>query len=291
MRSRALARRIKETPLLIGLVLMVLMVGKFQGDALRNSAVSLLSPLWNLKSSKPQVIYRTPTLWNSQLWINQGSDEVLINSPVLKQGALIGVIDYVGKNQSRVRLITDTKFNPAVRVVRGPLKMEKLLHDIDLLIDDFTYLVETPQQEVIDQLTQLKEKLFTEDPSWYLAKGYLQGASLPLSKSGAMQLKGIGFNLDFADPRSEPKDLRSPIIKKHDLLITSGLDALFPEGIPVAIVTEVAPLEEGDTHYTIWAKPIATELEDLHEVDILPALPTDPAELPPAFRRPCGGGG
>lgn len=267
------------------LTLFLLMVGKFQGDALRSSAMALFSPLWNVQSEDAKVIYRTPTLWNSQLWINKGSNEVTINSPVLKQGALIGVIDYVGSHQSRIRLITDAKLNPAVRVVRGPLKMEKILYDIDLLIDDFTHLVEAPQQDIIDQLTELKEKLFTEDPSWYLAKGYLQGASLPLSRAGAMRLKGIGFNLDFQDHRSEAKDLRAAIIRKNDLLITSGLDGLFPEGIPVAIVTEVLPLEEGDTYYTLFAKPIATELEDLHEVEILPSLETDLSELPPTWGK------
>lgn len=207
-----------------------------------------------------------------------------MNSPILKQGALIGVIDYVGAKQSRVRLITDTKLNPAVRVIRGPLKMEKIVHDIDLLIDDFTYLVETPQKEIIEALEALKAELFAEDPSWYLAKGFLQGASLPLSKPGALVLKGIGFNLDFPDHRSPSKDLHSSIIRKNDLLITSGLDGLFPEGIPVAIVTHVEPLEEGDTHYTILAKPVATEIQELHEVEILPSLQINIDELPPNLK-------
>lgn len=244
----------------------------------------MLSPLWNLGRERCQVIYRTPSLWNSVLWINQGNSSVAINSPVLKQGALIGVVDYVGAKQSRVRLITDSKLNPAVRVVRGPLKMEKILRDIDLLIDDFTHLVETPQKQVIAQLESLKEQLYTEDPSWYLAKGYLQGASLPLFKPGSLTLRGIGFNLDFSDTHSASKELHASIIKKNDLLVTSGLDGLFPEGIPVAIVTHVDPLEEGDTYYTITAKPIATELQDLHEVEILPSLQTDPDELPPNLK-------
>ena len=283
MRSRVLRK--SEPAILVGMVLALLLIGRYQGDALRSSAVSLFSPLWSATAKEAQVIFRTPTLWNSQLWINKGSQEVSLNAPVLKQGALIGVVDYVGKNQARVRLITDTKLNPAVRVVRGPLKMEKLLHDIDLLIDDFTYLVESPQPEILAQLEEWKEKLFTDDPSWYLAKGYLQGSSLPLAKQGAMELKGRGFNLDFADDRSPAKELHSKIIKKNDLLITSGLDGVFPEGIPVAIVTRVEPLEEGDTHYTIWAKPIATELQDLHEVDIWPSLQTDLSELPPTFGK------
>lgn len=272
MRSRALRK--SEPTIIAALVLAVLLIGRFQGDALRNSAVAILSPFWHMTRVQAQVIFRTPTLWNSQLWINKGAGEVSINAPVLKQGALIGVVDYVGKNQSRIRLITDAKLNPAVRVVRGPLKMEKMLHDIDLLIDDFTFLVESPQTEIIEQLNDLKEKLFTEDPAWYLAKGYLQGASLPLAKSGALQLKGIGFNTDSGDR-----------IKKNDLLITSGLDGIFPEGIPVAIVTKVEPLEEGDIYYTLWAKPVATELEDLHEVEILPSQQTDLSELPPTYGK------
>lgn len=281
--SRTLVR---SEPIFLFILLLVLFtLGKFQGDQLRSAAIAVFSPIWSVeKTGAAKVIYRTPTLWNSTLWINLGKEDVTINSPVLKQGALIGVIDYVGQNQSRVRLITDAKFNPAVRVVRGPLKMQKILHDIDLLIDDFTFLVESKQESIVRELQELKEKLFTEDPSWYLAKGYLQGASLPLSKPNSLLLKGVGFNLDFSDHRSAPKDLHASIIKKNDLLITSGLDGLFPEGIPVAIVTYVQPLEEGDTHYTIQARPVATELQDLHEVDILPSLEIDQSELPPSWK-------
>ena len=86
-----------------------------------------------LMAMPAQAVYRTPSSWSSSLWINVGEDDnrvlgrsvIAKNSPVVSGGALVGVIDYVGKKQARVRLITDAGLSPAVRCVRGSAYLAK----------------------------------------------------------------------------------------------------------------------------------------------------------------------
>ena len=202
-----------------------------------------------------RVIYRSPYTWNSSLWINAGQEAndnfgkpiIAKNSPVVIGKAVIGVIDYVGSKQSRVRLITDSGLCPSVRVKRMVGKNVKLL-----------------------------------------AKGELHGCSKPLWRTDEHVLQGIGFNYDFADQEGPARDLRSgkaleannkasslPLIKKEDLLITTGLDGVFPAGLEVAVVTKISPLKEGDYYYEIEAKPVAENLDELAFVFIIPPLGFD----------------
>lgn len=199
-----------------------------------------------------QVIYRSPASWDSALWVNVGSESnlklnkpaIAVNSPVLVGKSVVGVIDYVGKNQSRVRLITDSKLTPAVRVIR-----------------------------------KVQGKVLL------LAKGELHGESLPLWRRSSYVLKGIGFNNDLADGIGEARDLRTgipigkenssaavPLIKEGDLLITTGMDGVFPAGLQVARVAKVYPLKEGDYYYEIDAKPTAGNLDEISLLFILPPV-------------------
>lgn len=97
----------------------------------------------------------------------------------------------------------------------------------------------------------------------WLAKGELNGAF----KS---HLKGSGFNYDFPDADGPAQELRSDIIKSGDLLVTTGLDGLFPKGLKVARVTRVLPLKEGDFYYDIEAESLATSLNSLERLYLLP---------------------
>jgi hypothetical protein len=65
-----------------------------------------------------EVVYREAANWNATVWINLGEKEVAVNSPVLKGENLIGLVEYVGKHRSRVRLLTDSSLIPSVRVAR-----------------------------------------------------------------------------------------------------------------------------------------------------------------------------
>ncbi len=92
---------------------------------------------WRLKAIPARVIFRSFDTWNSSLWINVGNhinqtDQgtiIAINSPVVLGQAIVGVVDYVGEHQSRVRLISDSRLIPSVRASRGG--------EQDLLISEY----------------------------------------------------------------------------------------------------------------------------------------------------------
>jgi cell shape-determining protein MreC len=215
-----------------------------------------------LEAVPAQVVFRSPSTWNSSLWLNVGTannhtlgQEVIAkNSPVVVGASVVGVVDYVGMHQSRVRLITDSGLTPSVRAQRGP------------------YL--------------------------FLAKGELHGSSKPLWRSYGDHLQGVGFNFDFADEAGPARDLRTgmpingtgkepiiPILKVHDLLVTTGMDGVFPAGLHVAEVTSIHTLKEGDYYYELEAKPTAGNLQELSLVFVMPPLGYDPLDQPPAIGR------
>jgi len=237
-----------------------------------------------------QVIYRPYTQWLSSFWIDLGKENggnlIGLNSPVLYRGALLGIVDFVGVRQSRVLLITDPKLKPAVRIARGDPKRFMIANQIKQL----SKLLDEPLA-----LQNLKTEVLPEGDRFLLAKGELQGAIDPLS--GTL-LKGVGFNLETQDLYGPARDLRSgipydknnenaiPLIQVDDLLVTSGLDGLFPEGLDVALVTYVQNLEDGDVAYEIFAEPLFGAAEEIREVQVLPPQPFDSSDLPPfIFQR------
>ncbi len=205
---------------------------------------------WQLEAIPARVIFRSPVFWESTLWLNVGeADNELLhrqviakNSPVVFGTSVVGVVEEVGLHQCRVRLITDASLTPSVRAVRS-----------------------------IDNKT------------WHLAKGELQGSSRPLWRSRSHTLKGIGFNYDYADEEGPARDLRSgkplkdnpaypemPLLKVNDLLVTTGLDGVFPPGLSVAVVTKIKPLHEGDYFYELEAKPTVGEMDNLSLLFVMP---------------------
>ena len=241
------------------------------------------------KTIPARTIYRDPTSWSSSLWINVGEEDNRIlgetiiekNSSVVDGNSLIGVVDYVGKRQSRVRLITDSSLNPAVRAVRGASGNIEIAYLIDSLSD----LLKKDEEgmEYIAQLEKLKENFTREKSEIHLAKGELRGCGRSFWHAKRPLLKGVGFNYDYADGEGPTRELctgqpsigsekRVPLIQRGDHLITSGLDGLFPPGLSVAIVKTVYPLKEGSFAYEIEALPTALSLNDLKEVFVLPSL-------------------
>lgn len=234
-----------------------------------------------------KVIYRSPSAWNSTLWVNAGEKNgIELNSPVVIGDAIIGVIDYLGTNQSRVRLITDSGLTPAVRAVRGGLQQEYFALRLEEL-EDFLLrhgeFFETPEQKnfLLRVLEKMQSRLKSTPDTLMLAKGEVQGSGAPLWRSSGKILQGIGFNYDFPDEEGGARDLRTgkrednwndeelPLVQPQDLLITTGMDGVFPPGLKVATVSEVYPLKEGDIAYQLRAYPVAKDLDNLSVVYIL----------------------
>lgn len=249
------------------------------------------------------VLFRNPSRWNSSLWINKGSiDSPLIkkNSPVLSGDSLVGVIDYVGKKASLVRLITDSALSPAVRVARN-CQDRALCHALSIVQEaaDDDMLPFTNQDEkkaFLWMIHHIQQKQKNGECPEFLAKGIIHGSGEPLWKAENALLKGTGFNYDFKDQHGPARDLRTgepidpqqeyipkataPIVQVGDLLVTSGMDGIFPEGLKVAKVHSILPLTEGAFAYELYAVPAASDILNLDFVTVLPPQDFDPTALP-----------
>jgi cell shape-determining protein MreC len=252
---------------------------------------------WRLKALPARVIFRSFDTWNSSLWINVGKSAneayhtplVALNSPIVIGRMIVGVIDYVGEHQSRVRLITDHRLTPSVRASRGGEQDFLISEQIAGLLQQMDRKKQLPlspddQAHLFELLKELKQGLRPLKKTWYLAKGELLGSSSPSRVGQNVSLKGTGFNYDFADEEGDSRDLRNgkslqhpqeqpiTILKINDILVTTGMDGIFPPGFQVAIVTHVKLLKEGDYFYEIEAQPLAGPLEELTLVFVLPPL-------------------
>jgi len=244
-----------------------------------------------------QVIFRDPSSWSSILWIGLGSADnraigrIVIerNSPVLLGNSLVGVVEYVGESQSRVRLISDSGLAVAVRALRGESQnreisahVEQLLQRIQVRHDLFASSQE--QESLMDLLALFQARLQSTRSEMLLAKGELCGCSAPLWRSRGPRLKGTGFNYDYPDEEGPARDLRTgrpfgahadaaeALLREGDLLVTSGLDGVFPPGIEVAVVKTVEPLLEGSCTYNLEAIPTAGNLHELRNLFVLPPV-------------------
>ena len=231
------------------------------------------------------VIYRDPTLWMNSMWVNvgeetnalMGSEIISHNSPVLFGGAVVGVVDYVGKKQSRIRLVTDMSFQPSVRAARGLPSNAAFVQHLDAV------LMRIKDGVIYSALQKMRDELDGDAETWYLAKGVISGAGSPLWRDRTHILKGYGFNYDFADEMGCGRELLSgkpligngkalPIIQESDLLVTTGMDGVFPRGLKVAEVTHVYPMREGAFSYEIDAVPYVKNLDSLQTVFIIPKV-------------------
>jgi rod shape-determining protein MreC len=251
-----------------------------------------------LHAMPARVIFRDPALWSSFVWVGVGERDnealgkaiVAKNSPVISGSSIVGVVEYVGKSASRVRLITDSRLVPSVRAVRGSRQNRQLLEQLEAFFSQLQTRGDLfSSKEEIDllmhSLAVLKSRLSQQLPDAYLAKGELSGASRPLWRLRGNRLKGVGFNFNVGDEEGEARDLRTgelllsrkkesalPILKEGDLLITTGLDGVFPPDLNVAIVSEISPLREGACAYELEALPTAGNLSELSSVVVLPPL-------------------
>ncbi len=234
-----------------------------------------------------QVIYRDLASWSSSLWVNVGEEDnrqlgkalIAKNSPVLASGSLVGVVDYVGARQSRIRLITDAGLSPAVRAARGAIQNREVASLVETLcqrLEERADLMASQDDKgrLISSLKALHGRLGLGWDESYLAKGELMGSSSPFWRSRGCLLKGVGFNFDYPDEEGKPPR-SSPILKEGDFLVTSGLDGVFPAGLQVGTVTQVHPPHPGGYSYDIEVRPTAAHLNDLRTVFVLPPVSSD----------------
>lgn len=251
-----------------------------------------------LKALPAKVMYREPASWSSFIWLDLGEkqnralQEVVVakNSPVLVGNTLVGVVEEVRESQCKVRLITDSNLFPAVRAARGGIQDQFFMEQIEGLVQLFQTrreLFESLEDEtyLFELLYKMASRLESSQKTLYLAKGELRGCSQPLWRARGKVLKGIGFNYDFSDEEGGARDLRTgelisekkgqnaaSLLKEGDLLVTSGLDGIFPPGLEVAIVSKVNCLKEGSSSYEIEARALFENFSELKTVTILPPL-------------------
>lgn len=242
-----------------------------------------------------KVIYRDPGSWSSSLWVNVGEETntllkrpiICKNSPVIVGHSLVGAVDYVGKKQSRIRLITDVSLKPAVRAARGFPQNMALLEHIDPLVRHLkgsNVFDNLEQKTLMSSLEEWRAKISNDVEGYYLAKGIVQGSGTPLWRSVSHTLRGVGFNYDVADEEGPARELETgeaigqagfptqPIIRINDLLVTTGLDGVFPPGLRVARVSKIYPLREGAYTYEIEAIPVVKNMDALQTVFIIPPI-------------------
>ena len=234
-----------------------------------------------------EVIFKPMSKWNSIVFVNagrKGNEVITKNSPVMAGNYLVGVVEEAFDNYSKVRLITDPNLIISVRAVRGESIQNSVTQEmIETLLDRTK---KDQNQDLITELHKFHDSLKTDEENSYLAKGELFGSQKPLGNVPVI-LKGKGFNFDFDDEKGQSRDLRSgqkfslnsladksssSILAVGDILVTTGMDGVFPADLKIAKVTKIESLKEGDYYYTLEAKPLSKQLEDLSAVIILPAL-------------------
>lgn len=230
------------------------------------------------------------------------------NCPVICQGTLVGCIDYVGDYASRVILLSDPKLAVSAQVKRS-LDARKRAEAIEaglafrkaLQVYSQTANQKKSQSmekalKAVDTIVLLLEKSTKDQTSTkdilFLAKGQLRGSK---SKEKPILIDGVGFTCDFEDIFSTKRDLRTgqahphderiAIVKPGDILETTGLDGVFPRGLPVALVKEVLPLVEGATSYTIKASPLLHSFPSFEYLSVLPRLPREIDKTPSQVER------
>lgn len=207
-----------------------------------------------------QLSFRSPDSWNSSIWINVGKNQnrekllIAKNSPVLADGVLIGVVEYVGQSHSRVRLITDSALSISVCTASKEVKQRKILN----LVQQLETLLK--EEGKCEALTTLARQVKAQ-PS---LKGELLGSSSPMWRAKSKVLKGMIFNTDSA--------VETPKLHVGDLLLTTGYDGIFPEGLQVGVVCDVGAIREGAASYSFEAKPAALDLNEIKLVFVMPPL-------------------
>ncbi len=242
-----------------------------------------------------KVIFRETASWSSSFWINLGEKTnqtlgktvIAKNSPVVVGTSLLGIVEYVGDHRSRVRLITDSSIVPSVRILRGGEQKQVIAEHARKLLGMIEACEEIVQDHPIKkELNQFFHHLNPNGKNFYLAKGELRGMRGPLFRSRHALLQGLGFNYDFEDEEGPSRDLKSgrpvqsqeqaiALVRKGDILVTTGIDGVFPAGLRAGQVSKVLPLREGASSYELDALSLIANFDNISYVTVLPPLNSD----------------
>lgn len=173
------------------------------------------------------------------IWIDAGSETcpfIAESSPVCIGIHALGIVEKVGEKRSKVRLLSDPSSHPSVRAARGNFSALLATHHLTALKDMFGDQVSLSALELIE-----KKAGALGDPK--LATGYLCGLT---HVDGELLFQGKGFHKERDD---------CDMVKKGDVLVTTGLDGLFPPGLLIARVTRVVSPEPGALSYELFASP------------------------------------
>lgn len=229
--------------------------------------------------------------WSHTAWIDIGTETadllfpVVTGSPVVYGNHVVGIVEQVGKKASLVRLLSDPLVRPSVQVMRNGVDQEVeslvLLLQQKIVSSPSLILKESHRTALMKLLSELRSSISKEQPL-FLAKGEIQGC---ISVQKPSLLRGVGFNYDVKDENGPARDIRTgqvggvgpklPLIQPNDLLVTNGLDGLYPPSLRVAIVERVLPLEEGGYAYEVEATASCPHFLDMRYVAILPPMPQE----------------
>ncbi|WP_213358197.1 rod shape-determining protein MreC [Chlamydiifrater phoenicopteri] len=236
------------------------------------------------KSIEAKIIFRDPTCWGSSLWINVGKNcSVQKQSPVVCGKVLLGIIDYVGERQSRVRVVSDVGMKPSVASAKSSMKSGS----IQILADRLVASLESLPQSCLEDeekanfirlITEFSRSICCEEDG-PVFRGILFGSGNPLWSNTVDVLHGDGFYCYSGDIDKERLSL-------GDVLVTTGMDGVFPPGLLVAEVTKIFPLKEGACTFSLEAKSLISGLERLSWVSILPPMSFNPNDRPDIFGTP-----
>jgi len=227
-----------------------------------------------------RVIFREPISWSSSFWVNVGERDnqalgkriIEKNSPVVSGTVIVGVVEEVEETRARVRLISDQRLTPSVRALRGGVQNRILAKKISDLIQTLSLAKDLAgSSEMQHLLKTYLNTLDVEKEDSYLAKGEVRGGSHSLWHMNTRKLKGVGFHYHCGDEEGEAVDLRGKnLLQVGDILVTTGMDGIFPPDLHVGVVTKVDPLREGGTSFSLQAESLVSDLRNLSEVVILP---------------------
>lgn len=236
------------------------------------------------------VVYRSHSAWMRSFWVAFGQQDarypqIGLGSPVLYGPYLIGIVEFVGEKYSRVRLLTDERVVVAVRVLRKPDRDWELFVALEMVKRQLEWKKEMQmprleeEKRLEESLLQVQKALHSRGVALYLAKGELHGSSGNGWRRSSLLLKGRGFNDAFPGEEGrarrvsiEGEKREIPLVAKGDLLVTSGLDGLFPKGIPVATVFSVDPVNPADAWQSLQARLCIESICDFSVVTLLPSL-------------------